>query len=235
MEIIDDPATLALSRRFEAIGENCEMGFALRKVGNEEGQIFRWAVVPIDAIARLIADPPESIYDRDALIPWQHDMLIDREHGIAFHCGSRFAKDPDGNWQSLSSPEEDAAFYEKDAEKFAYMYEKFRARLREVGTIFVYKHIYRPSDESIAALLDAVRSASSGGAGLAVVFQDQSLDEPLRVEFPAHDFALVRMKEIVDNIYAETSPYEHWLEMFRILDKGMPCDYFVAAAASSNG
>lgn len=223
MDIIDDPVTKAAASRFESLGQNCEMGFALRKVGNEDGQLLRWAVVPVDAVARLIAERPARIYRREALLPVDHDMVRDTDCDIAFHCEHQFERQDDGTWRSKASdPAVDDAAYMKDAEKFTYMYDKFLGRLSQPGSIFVYKDLVSPTDNQIAALSGAIEASSNGRARLAVVYEDPSLTTPIRIDYPGASVAIVRVRQLVDNMYAETATYDDWHTMFRTLAAHWP-------------
>lgn len=219
MKITDDQITLKASQRFESLGQNCEMGFALRKIGNENGQLFRWAVVPINSITKLINNRPEKIYVKSNLVPCDHDMVRDSEIGISFHCAHKFEKQPDGLWKSLADPEIDAEIYEKDSKKFNYMYEKFLGKISGSGSIFVYKDISRPADSSILGLSNAIRESSNGGSALAIVYEDNDISQPMEIDYQLRDVAIVKMKNLVDNKFASTATYEVWHQMFRALDE----------------
>lgn len=214
---VDDPALKQISRRFESLGENCEFGFALRKCGNEDSQLLRWAVTPFPALIDLVRHPPERIYLRENLEPAAPDMVRDRGTGLGFHCAFRFREGAAG-WESLPQDRDPDALYADDAGKFAHLYDKFRRRLRNGNRIFVYK-FYKdqplPPLTELRRLQQALAQASRRQPGLVVVARDPGLDRDLRVEPKSDGLILARMRDYVDNAEYRTASYGVWHDMMR--------------------
>ena len=59
------PASLS---RIESLGDNCELGFVLRRLGSEEGMLFRWASMQPESLLATLRADFERFYEFDDLI-----------------------------------------------------------------------------------------------------------------------------------------------------------------------
>lgn len=204
-----------LSFNFESLGHNCEFGFALRKLGNEEGQLLRWAVVPIEAITRLIKDAPASVFELKDLVPVDHDMVRDTATGISFHCLSRYERSG-SDWVEVTQSVSADELYSKDRVKFAYMYSKFQDRLKNKRSIFVYKYAVKPDMVKIAELHQVILEVSGGKSFLAVVHEDKNLSQKIKFDIVYPGLIVCAMQSLVDNKFSNSNNYSIWHQFIRM-------------------
>lgn len=205
----DNLETKALSHRFESLGSNCEFGFALRKLGNEDGQLLRWAVVPIKSAISLINTPPPAIYLKENLTPVAHDMVYDASIGISFHCRFRFERDGD-TWRIRQQQIDNDEIYLRDLDKISYMYKKFLHRLYNEPTIFVFKQDQPPSHENISDLYQAILRASRGNSALAIVYQDEAQVDEVMMKQSQPNLFICTFRKLIPNQHFESDSYSNW-------------------------
>lgn len=75
--------------RIEYLGLNCECGFALKVLGNNDPGLLRWSFTPPAAVVPLIDADFASLYEPDALIPCGPNMVEDTLYQISFHTNVR--------------------------------------------------------------------------------------------------------------------------------------------------
>jgi hypothetical protein len=86
---LKSPPGIKLSElaRLEALGDNCEFGFLLRRLGFEDGMLFRWASIRPQCLLATLRNDFVDLYQFDNLVPAQVGMVRDLHYGIAWHTG----------------------------------------------------------------------------------------------------------------------------------------------------
>lgn len=214
-KIVVGTTTFDNFERIESLGLNCEIGFALRKAGNDSGQLLRWAITPPDSLLKLLLKGPEHLFVSEQMIPVDQDMVKDEEFGIAFHSELRFRNEV-GGWESAQSPDDVQEIKENDLFKFRYMASKFRSRITTPGTIFVYKAVEPVSDTWIFEVSNAMRIIARSFQPYLLIVEET--DDPKLVG------QLVQIREhvyrgyiisFIDNKFSKVSSYSEWIDLFK--------------------
>src|SRR4051812_28696253 len=72
-------------RRLEGLGDNCELGFVLRRLGFEDGMLFRWASVKPECLLATLRGDFQSLYEFENLVPQNPRMVWDLQYGASWH------------------------------------------------------------------------------------------------------------------------------------------------------
>lgn len=124
--------------RIESLGDNCELGFVLRRLGHNSGSLFRWASMkPPQLLAMLRADLT-GIYEFDELEPLRLSMVLDRRYGVGWHTDMAIALE-DGRLAFQQSRKARRAVHRQEGRKIDYLTAKLRSRARCGGVVFVIK------------------------------------------------------------------------------------------------
>lgn len=132
------PATVPNLSVFEGLGDNCEFGFVLRYLLNEEGSFFRWTSVPVDAVQRLLMCDFKDVYLFDNLGPSSDTMVCDRSFDIHFHSRMKSVV-RDGRRTFVDDVVANRRLFEVERDKVMYLVDKFRKRAKEQCLAFVLK------------------------------------------------------------------------------------------------
>jgi hypothetical protein len=124
----------AVLQRFESLGDNCEFGFVQRANGYEDGGLLRWTISPLDKLILCLDTNFKDFYLFENLEPSAPDMVRDTGTGLMFHTqmhsiDGRFVLGEDARRE----------IYTKEKSKMDHLLDKFQRRIREPGTICVYK------------------------------------------------------------------------------------------------
>ena len=153
--------------RIESLGDNCELGFVLRRLGLEAGRLFRWARSRAEQVCCLIEADFERIFDLDALTPSRLTMVEDARYGIHWHT-EMYAHIVEGRLAFVSELPARREIHQREVKKFRYLIEKFRHRLTAGGLLLVIK-----ANEGIAPAtmrrLHAALAAQAGGASFTLL------------------------------------------------------------------
>lgn len=137
--------------RIESVGDNCELGFVLRRLGHEDGSLFRWSSIHADNLVATLKGDFDRFYEFDDLEPFTADMVRDRRYGTAWH--SRMASTKQANaWAFRDSRPERIAIHAEEAAKRAYLLRKFRQKLDSPNPVFVVKSNAGIADDTLEAL-----------------------------------------------------------------------------------
>ncbi|GEM_PF-6627796 len=165
--------------RFENCGENCELGFALRKMNNETAGLLRWAAVSPQALLNLLNMGYENLYRYENLVPINENMVEDTLYGLKFHTSFTF-KEIDGEWVHQLDENARQVAYRQDLSKREYLAKKFWERLEDPQTIFVYKPYpgLPISEEEVNSISNALFAANKRkfNPNLLIVNQDGNPD-----------------------------------------------------------
>ncbi len=148
--------------RLESLGDNCELGFVLRKAKYEKGGLFRWTITPVDKLIGFLENPEKDLFCRDSLVPYGPGMVLDLSSGFSFHSQMRSEKNDQGVLEYVATEAERAELFEIEKSKIDYLKESFLKRLRApVGSIYIIKAnngIDPKHIRELAALLDSYSS-----------------------------------------------------------------------------
>lgn len=153
--------------RFESLGANCEFGFLLQDRGNDETSLFKWAeVIGLEGLTRLIRNDFAGMFAYENVVPFNAQMVLDRDHWIAWHSKIQAeAADPTQPLSRMNSkfstPEpERRELWEDQNGKLQHFVRKLREGLMCDERIFVYKPRVQDtvSENEIVALSDAMQT-----------------------------------------------------------------------------
>lgn len=122
----------------EGLGNNCELGFVLRKMGHERGFYFRSVAARTASVSQIIEQDFDGAYQFDNLLPHPGDMVMDTAFGAAYH-GRMPSRDVSGE---LSFSDDDAArraTHAQDCGKIKHLVSRFRQNLSCSGMVYVVK------------------------------------------------------------------------------------------------
>lgn len=144
---------------FESLGDNCEFGFVLRKLGNDTSSLLRW--VFLDSVADTARGVRTGF--RDAFVfenlkpAGTPQMVRDVTQGIAFHTRMH-SVERDGRWEFVAPEDERRKIHEQEGRKFDYLRQKFEREITGDRRIYVVKRNEGLGEGDADLLLDAVRS-----------------------------------------------------------------------------
>ncbi len=155
-------ADIGFLSRLESLGDNCELGFVLRKAKYERGGLFRWTITPVDKLIGFLENPEKDLFCWDCLVPYGPGMVLDLSSGFSFHSQMRSEKNDQGVLEYVAAEAERAKLFEIEKSKIEYLKEGFLKRLRApVGSIYMIKAnngIDPQHIRKLSALLDSYSS-----------------------------------------------------------------------------
>ena len=125
--------------RIEFLGDNCELGFVLKRLGFEAGALFRWASITPESLLATLRGDFEGLYEFEALEPHRANMVRDRRYGTSWHSEMRSAR-VDGALRFNDDEPARRRIHAGEAAKRAYLLGKLRDHCERDDTIFVIKH-----------------------------------------------------------------------------------------------
>jgi hypothetical protein len=137
--------------RFESLGDNCEFGFVCRKLGVEEGSLFRWASMKPPALLALLFNDFRHIYDFERLAPLRANMVHEGIYGIGWQSKIRSSMQQ-GVWSFAEREALRRSIHAEEERKIRYLVEKFRERIAHGGVIYVIKE----NAGTAAPVIDAI-------------------------------------------------------------------------------
>lgn len=124
--------------RLEGLGDNCELGFVLRRAGFEDGMLFRWASIRPESLLATLRGDFDRLYEFANLEPQNRKMVHDRHYGTAWHSEMHSSL-RDGRLCFDAGEAERGPIHAKEASKLGYMVAKFRRKLDHPNPVFVLK------------------------------------------------------------------------------------------------
>ena len=153
--------------RIESLGDNCELGFVLRRLGLEAGSLFRWARSRAEQICCLLEADFDRIYEFDALTPSRLTMVEEARYGINWHT-EMHAHIVDGRLAFVADLATRRDIHHRELQKFRYLIDKLHYRLTAGGLLLVIK-----ANEGIAPAtlrrLHAALAAQAAGASFTLL------------------------------------------------------------------
>jgi hypothetical protein len=148
--------------RIESLGDNCEPGFVLRRLGCEAGSLFRWARVTPDQLLAVLRADFDGIYEFAGLTSLYVDMVRDERYGIGWHTEMRSAVADGGRWHFIADHTERQKIYDREIRKIRYLVSKFTSHLRLGGVIFVIKCNDPIGSDTLYAILASLARIAAG-------------------------------------------------------------------------
>ena len=137
--------------RLEGFGDNCEFGFVLRRLGFEDGMLFRWASIRPESLLATLRGDFEQIYEFDYIVPQQAMMVRDLHYGTAWHT-QMYSSRRDGTLTFEADTEPRRTIHAREASKLAYMVAKLRRKFTHPNPVFVVKANSGISDQVLEAI-----------------------------------------------------------------------------------
>lgn len=152
-------------KRFESLGDNCEIGFVLREHGVAHSNLLRWTLTTIPVLTKVLESDFDGMYQFENLEPSAPRMLLDRATGLRFH--SDMVRD-------FKFVDNHRAVYDREIKKVEMLTHRLRDRLTNPDTIFIYKDNRNPPEARVSALAKLV--SSRGGANMLYVTEHGPMD-----------------------------------------------------------
>jgi hypothetical protein len=124
--------------RLEALGDNCEFGFLLRRLGFEAGMLFRWASIRPQCLLATLRNDFADLYQFDNLVPAQVGMVRDLHYGTAWHTQMHSSRH-EGTLVFNDSVQIRRGTHARESSKIAYLLEKLRCKFNHPNPVFVIK------------------------------------------------------------------------------------------------
>lgn len=124
--------------RLEGFGDNCEFGFVLRRLGFEDGMLFRWASIRPESLLATLRGDFEHIYEFDNIVPQQAKMVRDLHYGTAWHT-QMYSSRREGTLTFEADTERRRLIHASEASKLAYLVAKLRKKFIHPNPVFVVK------------------------------------------------------------------------------------------------
>lgn len=164
--------------RIESLGDNCELGFVMRRIGHDSGSLFRWASMKPHSLLAMLRADLTGFYRFEDLSPLRAAMVCDDAYGIGWHSDMR-CHAVGGRMAFVDDRPTRLAIHLREQRKLRYLVAKFRARASLGGVLFVIKS--NPGIEP--GLIDTLFAQLQRLAGGAVftLLEVQAAPEPDRI------------------------------------------------------
>jgi hypothetical protein len=147
-----DTTTAAVgSGRFESLGDNCEFGFALQRIGGASSSLFRWTFLSAESLLALLSADFQDFYRLENLTPAHGNMVAEARYGIGWHTDMR-SEQGAGGFRFIQTDAERARTFQNELSKRLRLRDVFLARLCRGGMIYVIKSNFGIP----AAILDGI-------------------------------------------------------------------------------
>lgn len=124
--------------RLESFGDNCELGFVLRRLGWEDGSLFRWSSIAPESLLATLRGDFAGLYDFEQLEPHRRSMVLDRRYGTAWHSGMT-ASPGGGAWAFDHDPAVRRSIHAGESAKRAHLVGKLHRKFEHPNPVFVIK------------------------------------------------------------------------------------------------
>ena len=124
--------------RLESFGDNCELGFVMRRLGWEGGSLFRWASISPESLLATMRADFARLYEFADLVPIRLNMVRDTRYGTAWHSEMR-AELRDGRWAYRHDEAERRVIHRQESAKRAHLLAKLRRKFEHPNPVFVIK------------------------------------------------------------------------------------------------
>ena len=124
--------------RLEGLGDNCEFGFVLRRLGFEDGMLFRWASIRPESLLATLRGNFAELYEFNNLVPQNSKMVRDLHYGTSWHT-QMYSSLRAGTLTFDFDEERRRRIHAKEASKLAYLLQKLGAKFEHPNPVFVIK------------------------------------------------------------------------------------------------
>ena len=124
--------------RLEGLGDNCELGFVLRRLGFETGMLFRWASIRPESLLATLRGDFECLYEFEELVPQNPKMVRDLHYGTSWHTEMRSALRDSALTFEASEPAR-RIIHATETAKLAYLVGKLRRKFEHPNPVFIIK------------------------------------------------------------------------------------------------
>jgi len=199
--------------RLESLGDNCELGFVLRRLGYEKGGFFRWASSTPQKVAQLLKSDFHNTYKFEYLRPRNQKMVEDTSSGISYHSDmhSRFEND---SWQFIDDEQSRRAIHAKEIEKLSYLLERFRERLISGNTLFIVKRNNGIPKNAIEDLVSALRTHNRFNQLLEIKLSTETTP-PGRVTRVSDNLQVGYISRFAPYDKSDQMEFDQWLSVIR--------------------
>jgi hypothetical protein len=208
-----DSLPIAVLQRFESLGDNCEFGFVQRANGYEAGGLLRWSISPLDKLIHCLDTNFQDFYFFENLEPSAPDMVCDIATGLIFHTAMRSVEG-----RFLLGEERRREIYTEERKKMYYMLDKLIHRLRQPGTIFVYKRNNGVSEDEALRLHTSLNGFAEHT--LLLVRSTEELEKRGTVEWSSYGFLVGYIDRFAPYSNADQISIKVWND---ILTKAIEC------------
>lgn len=147
--------------RIESLGDNCELGFVLQKLGCEAGSLFRWAAITPEQLLSKLRANFKGMYEFQNLEPFRDEMVLDTKYGVGWHSDMKSARVGDHRAFLLDEAKR-RKIYSIEKHKIRYLLNKFVARVQLGGVVFVIKSNDGIRPKTIEDLFEAISDLAAG-------------------------------------------------------------------------
>lgn len=129
-----------------SIGDNCEVGIQLVRLGYSKGSLFRYAASRLSDIVNFIENDGQGLFDKDNIKAINANMVRCLKYRFAFHTKFQIEKMDDGQFVLIDGQDEQ---YDREFEKLLYLKESFFSYLRNTSepVLFIYRSRYSKFDD----------------------------------------------------------------------------------------
>lgn len=125
-------------QRVESLGDNCELGFVLRRLGCEDGMLFRWASVSAESLLATLRNDFVELYEFANLSPHRDTMVLDRRYGTSWHTGM-ISRQANGTRSFELAETDRRVVFEAEQRKRSHLVAKLRQKFSQPKPVFVLK------------------------------------------------------------------------------------------------
>ena len=137
--------------RLESFGDNCEFGFVLRRLGFEDGMLFRWASARPESVLATLRGDFESIYEFNNLVPQNSKMVRDLHYGTSWHS-QMYSSMRAGTLTFDADDEQRRTIHAREASKLSYLIEKLCRKFTHPNPVFIIKSNSGISEDVLQAI-----------------------------------------------------------------------------------
>jgi Putative papain-like cysteine peptidase (DUF1796) len=159
-----------------SLGDNCEVGLQLRRIGYEHSSFFRFTASPFKSTYQIIENDFQNIFLKESLVPRvcrdrETVMVRDTKYDIGIHAAMPYVKTEKGRNLFIQNEAFNAA-YDREYSKVRYLIEKWNSLVK--------------SDQNVLYLIKAQDNTSRENA--------EKLLDLLNRKYPNHHFSIVYLQ-----------------------------------------
>jgi hypothetical protein len=157
------------------LGNNCEVGLQLKRIGYDKSSFFRYTYCGFDCLIKLFENDFKKLFQFESLIPLQGGMIRDGLYDMAFHSDLFELEKLKYNNQ--------ADIYEDERSKHLYLVEKLKKQLsNNERNLFFIKSNHNWTTQHLHKLINIIEDFGNLNFSLVVLLSKENSQKKVIIE-----------------------------------------------------